>query len=151
MFSLPVPSAPPASSYINFIEARKRKLYTKNQLLMKISDGEIILFNDKRRSTRSKTINRSWKCERCKINDAVLTHHMNQNYMDNRPNNLLRICTPCHDAIHRVLPRGIHLYKLTRGKPAFPSFKKFYFAKLVKTKLEYGDAETYFERIEQEL
>ena len=102
---------------IDSIEARKRKLYTKNQLILMIQDGQTILFQDKRKSTASKTINRGWKsgwkCERCNMNQAVLTHHINQNYMDNRPNNLLRLCTPCHKTIHRILPKGIHLYKLT--------------------------------------
>jgi len=44
-------------------------------------------------------------CEACGSQSETVVHHVNANPMDNSPNNLQTLCSPCHSFWHAMLRR----------------------------------------------
>lgn len=71
-------------------------------------------------------------CMECGASGATEIHHKNKNPRDNRAVNLVRLCVPCHKAIHNLGPR----YCMACGKK---STGRGYCQKHYRRFMLYGD------------
>ncbi len=49
----------------------------------------------------------NYTCQTCGLRSRkkMTVHHLNENHEDNRLENLLTLCRPCHDIVHNMQPK----------------------------------------------
>ena len=68
--------------------------------------GRQFLHSRQWRRIRERKLGNDPLCQKCQENGiitaAFLVHHINENELDNDPNNHLSLCGPCHETIHKT-------------------------------------------------
>lgn len=112
---------PDPEKYCAFCERRMARKRQRNGALESLQNFDRRKFCDRMcmaggMASRPKTANPSWMtahyharnlvppgpCRTCGTPDASDVHHVNEDWQDNEPSNLLRLCRSCHMKRHRT-------------------------------------------------
>lgn len=102
----------------------KKEIKTIEELFFLPYFGHISLVGEyNNRKATAKYYKRKPTCEKCGKGNSEVTHHINQNYNDNRAINLLFLCRACHKQIHKQGTGWVIVYKYQPNAVGVLQFK----------------------------